>query len=252
MKLNKPDVSVVTITYNERENINLLIDVLENIFKRIKVKGEIIIVDDNSPDGTGEIVIKKNRVYKNINLITREKKLGIASAYKTGVENASGDIVVLMDADFSHPPSILPQLVKYAKMGYICCGSRYLGETKFSSDFLHVVGTYILNLWIRFVLKTSVKDNTLGYISIKRGILNKILNKGSKININPFDKILYQTPIILLGKSLGFSIKELKAPYKERSYGVSKLDSIKGFKIVFNDILYGLRIKLKLKGLKRL
>lgn len=252
MKSNKFDVSIVTVTYNERENINLLIDVIENIFQKIKVKGEIIIVDDNSPDGTGKLVIKKNKKYKNINLITRKEKLGIASAYKKGVDNAFGDVIVLMDADFSHPPAVLSQLINYAKQGYICCGSRYLGGTKFSSDFLHVVGTYMLNLWIRLVLKTGIKDNTLGYVSIKRNMLDKILNIGAKAGIKPFDKILYQTPIILLGKSLGFSIKEIKAPYKERSYGISKLDSIKGFKIVFNDILYTLSTKLKLKKLKRL
>src|SRR3989338_10457938 len=99
--------SVILPTYNEAENI---IDLIKEIKKNIKYKKEIIVVDDNSPDGTSKLVkdfITKNKK-SNVRLETRFKKRGLTNSIRRGIELAKGDVVVWMDCDFSMPPNVIP------------------------------------------------------------------------------------------------------------------------------------------------
>ncbi len=236
------DVSVVTITYNEKENINRLIEDIQILFKKKRLKGEIVIVDDSSPDGTGNVIKEKQRKYDNINLIEREGKQGIASAYRKGVEKSKGDVIITMDADFSHPPSKIMDLYSAAKNNILALGSRYVEGSKFEINLSHFIGTKLLNSWISFILKTKVKDHTNGFLGVKKEILTKICDYGDEKGNHPFDIILYGIPIVAFSRKLNIPVKEIVAPYVKRSYGESKISMIKGLKIVLGDILYAVKL----------
>ena len=116
---NNPQISIIVPTYNESQNI---IDILKSIRENIPkgVFTETIVVDDNSPDGTGKIVedyissIKK--IAENtIDVIHRKAKNGLASAILNGIQNAKGETIVVMDSDFSHPPQIIPKMIEALK-----------------------------------------------------------------------------------------------------------------------------------------
>src|SRR3989344_1979020 len=138
------DLSVITVTYNERENIRLFITTVNRIMNIAKIKGEIVVVDDSSPDGTSDVVLEMKKLFPNTVLVKRPGKMGIGSAYLRGFQAVQGDIAF---------------------------GSRYLGNTTFEVDFAHRMGTYILNFWSRLWLNTCVYDHTNGYIVVKRELL---------------------------------------------------------------------------------
>ena len=117
-------VSVVVPTYNEAENIKKLVPLLDSILKDYNY--EIIIVDDNSPDGTAEVAKKLAEQYP-VKVLVREKKLGLASAILCGFMNANGDVLGVIDADLQHPPELLGEMAKKIEDGYdIVIASRYV------------------------------------------------------------------------------------------------------------------------------
>src|SRR3989339_1856299 len=106
----KPDISIILATYNERGNIELLIPKIQDALNRKNI--EIIVVDDNSPDGTSKIVQNLQKKSKNIRLITRTREKGLASALLKGFDEARGDIFVVMDSDLAHDPHYLPGMLE--------------------------------------------------------------------------------------------------------------------------------------------
>lgn len=242
-----PDLSVITITYNERENVRLFITIVNRIFKENNLNGEIVIVDDNSPDGTSAVVEELKKLYPNTTLITRPKKLGIGSAYFTGFKAAQGNIVTFLDADLSHAPEVLPELYELATQGNIAFGSRYLGNTKFEADFAHRMGTYILNFWSRLWLNTGIYDHTNGYIAVKKEMLDTILSYGQQKKLNPFDHVLYGITVAAIAKKLNLPRGERKATYNKRRHGETKIPFWWGLKVVLDDLLYVLRVKSALR-----
>ena len=119
LKQNRAQVSIIIPTYNESENI---VQVLESIGEHLPkdIAVEAIVVDDNSPDGTGKIVEDyindpQNKAEYTVNVIHRETKSGLSSAILDGIQHSSGETVVVMDSDFSHPPKIIPELVEEIK-----------------------------------------------------------------------------------------------------------------------------------------
>ena len=130
-KGNKAQASIIIPTYNESENIiQVLKSIGEHLPKDIVV--EVIVVDDNSPDGTGKVVENyinetQNEAVYSINVLHRKTKSGLSSAILDGIQHSSSEIVVVMDSDFSHPPKVIPQLVEEIKTsGYdIVIASRY-------------------------------------------------------------------------------------------------------------------------------
>ena len=241
------DLSVITVTYNERENIRLFITTVNRILTDAKINGEIIVVDDNSPDGTSEVVQEMKKLFQNITLIQRPGKMGIGSAYFTGFKFAQGKVVSFLDADLSHAPEVLPELYGLAAQGNTVFGSRYLGNTKFETDFAHRMGTYMLNRWIRTLLKTGMNDHTNGYIVVQKEILNKILESGTQKNLHPFDHILYGITIAAIAKKLSIPCVERKATYNKRKHGETKIPFLWGLRVVFGDMLYALSVRSKLQ-----
>ena len=111
-------VSVVLSTYNEKENLANMVPLIEKIFTKSGIRGEIVVVDDNSPDGTSDVARKFGQEYGNVRLLWRPAKLGPGSAHADGYKFARGDIVVGMDTDFSHDPHDIPRFVAKIKEGY--------------------------------------------------------------------------------------------------------------------------------------
>jgi dolichol-phosphate mannosyltransferase len=205
-------VSIIIPTYNERENIEELIKRIFKISKNLSL--EVIVVDDNSQDGTAEIIKPLSKKYK-VKFLKRPKKLGLTSAILDGLKLAKGNVIGVMDADFSHPPEKIPELIKATKDNGIVIGSRYIknGKVKNRSIFRSAISwgaTIIAKLF--FGLK--IKDPLSGFFFCKRKILEK-----TSINAVGF-KILLN----ILVKNRNKKIKEIPYISIERKKGKSKFD----------------------------
>ncbi len=173
------DISIIVPTYNEAENIGRIIQKINQIFYSCGIQGEILIVDDNSRDGTRQIIKDLMVKFKNIALYEREKKLGLGSAYKFGFQRATSPILMEMDADLSHPPEYIPQFLNALKNAHFAIGSRYIpgGSVRNWSPFRKLVSSFANNL-ARIVLNLRLKDVTSGFRAYRRESLDQIdLNK---------------------------------------------------------------------------
>ncbi len=205
-------VTVVMPTYNEKENIAALIrDVLENV----KEDFEIVVVDDDSPDGTWKIVqdIKDKRV----RLIRRTQEKGLASAIRTGIEYSKGDIIVIMDTDFSHPPSKIPALVAATAKSDIALGSRHSKGGGMEASKARVILSKMTNLFARMFLGFEIKDYTGGFIAVRKEVFNdiKILNEWGEYGN-------YCIGFLYTAKKKGYKIVEVPFVYKYRTAGETK------------------------------
>ena len=120
-------LSLIIPTYNEKDNIRKLIDLLDKEFKKNKINGEIVVVDDNSPDKTGEVLEELKTKYQNLKIIHRKGKLGLSSAVLEGFKVAEGDILGVMDADLSHPTEKIHEMMRQIENNAdLVIGSRYV------------------------------------------------------------------------------------------------------------------------------
>ena len=220
-------ISVIIPTYNEKENIKKLILKIIDVFRANKLNGEIIIVDDNSPDGTGEIAEMLAKKYSQkypIKVIHRKGKLGLASAVIEGFNRSKGNILGVMDADLSHLPSAIPSLVKPIEKGIVdfTIGSRYVNNGKIIGwPFLRTLISKGATLIARHL--ASVKDPMSGYFFIKRSVIdNTCLNAHG-----------YKICLEILVKGNYSKVMEVPITFKDREKGSSKLN-----KQEFIDYLY--------------
>ncbi len=173
-------VVVVIPTFNERENVGILIEGIEDVFSKGGINGNILIVDDNSPDGTAEVVEELSEEYGNIELLRRKRKLGLGSAYRDGFRFAIGDmnadVVFEMDADLSHDPVSIPDFLKELEGDCdAVVGSRHVpgGEIQGWSMYRHLVsGT--ANTITKITLGIGVSDVTTGFRAYKAETLQTI------------------------------------------------------------------------------
>ncbi len=232
----KANVKTIVIlpTYNESENI---IPLIEKILS-LKIKNlEIIVVDDNSPDGTPILVKKiKNR---NVHLIVRKGEKGRGLASIEGFKKAvamNADSIIEMDADFSHNPKYIPLLIKEAKKYDVILGSRLIegsldSERKFSRRLI----TKLSNFYVRTILGLKIRDCNSGFRCFKRKVIENLLPDLKAKGPDSVQEILY------LAFKRGFSIKEIPIHFSERKKGKSKL----GAKQFINGLIVVLRLKFK-------
>ncbi len=176
-------ISIILPTYNEVENI---IPLIKTIGKVVGRPHEIIVVDDNSPDGTSEAVIgysKKKNKKQNIRLITRYKNRGLTNSIKDGIRASRGDVVIWMDCDFSHPPSLINKLLYKIDEGYdIAVASRFVkgGDFKRGKDenILAIILSRIMNYTIQILLGHHFGDYTSGFVAVKKNVFNKVKLRG--------------------------------------------------------------------------
>ena len=215
-------LSVIVPTYNESKNI---VGILDSLRKHLPIgtDAEIIVVDDNSPDGTGNIVEEyaKNSKKENIQsvqIIHRKTERGLSSAILAGIKYAKGESVVVMDSDFSHPPQTIPKMIEELhKSEYdIVVASRYVdgGSVKgwpFKRKIISKGATKIA----QHGLGIKIKDPMSGFFAFKRSIINNI----------KFDAIGYKILLEILVKARGVKVKEIPYEFINRKEGSSKLDT---------------------------
>ena len=168
--MNKEDlISVVLPCYNEQGNIIPLIEVIhKELFFCLH---EIIVVDDSSPDGTFNLV--KSKSYDFVRVFLRTSDASFAKSIRKGIEEAKGNIIVIMDSDFNHQPKYLPQLVRNIAFYDCVYASRFVYGGGMNNVFRNFF-SWAFNLFIRVLTRTYVTESLYGYISIKKEIISKL------------------------------------------------------------------------------
>ena len=209
-------ISVLIPTYNEIENIGNLI---ESIDKSLSGRSfEVIVIDDNSPDGTADEVRRLSEKYDNIKLLVRPEKMGLGSAYKDGLKTSLGDFIVEMDADLSHNPEDISRLINRLNPVDINIGSRYVpGGNIVGWSWHRRLISWGANHLARLVLGLNVKDITSGFRAYRREVFEKIAKHS---NLNGFD---FQIEALHIANKLGFKVEEVPIIFTDRESGESKL-----------------------------
>lgn len=208
-------ISLIIPTYNEKEGLPLLVKKIFEVLKSSSIEGEVVIVDDNSPDGTGETAEALGKEYP-MQVIHRSGKLGLSSAVFDGFKKAKGEILGVMDADFSHDPGIIPELVNaIVKSGAdIAVGSRYIkGGGIRNWPLKRVIISKVAVLMAKPL--TPVKDITSGYFLMKKEVIENV-------KMNPIGfKVLLE--VLIKGKYKKY--KEVPYFFTDRAAGKSKMNS---------------------------
>lgn len=209
----KQTVSIIIPTYNERGNIEKLVPEIFSSCKGLKAEIDIIIVDDNSPDGTALVAEELCKKY-NVRLIRRSRKLGLASAVIKGFKQSKSDILGVMDADLSHPPEVLPDMLKPILSGdaEVVVGSRYVRGGGVEVWPLHRrLMSKIATLMA--ALLTPVKDPMSGLFFLKKSVIKRVdlKAKGYKIGLEVLVKGRYR------------KVCEVPYMFRNRFYGKSKI-----------------------------
>ncbi|GAB4476477.1 MAG: polyprenol monophosphomannose synthase [Anaerolineae bacterium] len=211
---------VIVPTYNERENIERLVTMLLDLPLDIGV----IVVDDNSPDGTGQIADElAERHPGRVSVIHRAGKLGLGTAYLAGFDLALGQSgtrrVMTMDADFSHHPRYIPAMVEASREYDLVIGSRYVAEGG-TPDFplKRILLSSGANAFARTMLGLHAKDATAGFRCYRREVLEKL----------PLDSIFssgysFLIEMLYLVQQAGFSVGEVPIVFEDRKQGTSKI-----------------------------
>ncbi len=209
--------SFVIPTYNEKENISKLIPDIESVLKENGIDGEIIVIDDNSPDGTGQIAEDFNNRFDNVKVIHRKKKEGVGSARRLGFSLASKEIIISMEGDNTHNPKYIPQFIEKINEGAdLVIGSRYLPDSKILNwPLKRRIISKVANFIARFFAGVRLTDVTNGYRAFKRSMYQKITVDSSGYPFNM--EFACET------HSLGFKIVEIPIIFKDRETGKTKM-----------------------------
>ena len=217
------EISVILPTYNEEGNIGRLINAIKSELKNVDF--EIIVMDDDSKDNTPKII--DSMASDKIIAVHRIGKRGIFSAILDGVKISSGKYIVIMDADFSHPPRKLHEFLKYRGDYDLVVGSRFLKKSGIEAPFFRKVSTIILNKACNFISGLGIKDSTGGFHLIRKSKFRKLRFKYPTI-WGEFDlELLY------LAVKKGWKIKEIPFTYKFREEGPSKSENLLKYAYVY-------------------
>ncbi len=212
---------VVVPTFNERENLPPLAEKL----LALPVPGlELLVVDDNSPDGTGQIADELAAKDSRVHVLHRPGKMGLGTAYIEGFRWAlanGADVIMQMDADFSHDPSYVPQLYEKIQEYDAVIGSRYTKGGRLDERWS--VGRRLLSwwanrVWVHFVLRTPVKDNTGGFRAWRRATL-----LGMNLDRVRSNGYIFQVEITYIALRLGYHFAEVPIYFADRKWGKSKM-----------------------------
>lgn len=222
--------SVILPTYNERENLPIITYLLAQMFESNGLEWEIIIVNDNSPDGTQEVAKKLIKFYgpEHINLQPRAGKLGLGTAYMFGLKSVTGDFVIIMDADFSHHPEAIPQFIAKQKQGNydIVTGTRYADNGGvYGWNLKRKLISRGANFLASELLRPHVSDLTGSYRLYKKEVLQQI------IAVTKSKGYVFQMEMMVRARQLNFTVAEVGISFVDRLYGDSKLggDEIVGY-----------------------
>lgn len=208
------DVSVILPCYNERGNIVPLVSELLQVLEEWDF--EILVVDDNSPDGTADAIREAFAQDQKVRLIVRTEDRGLAKSVRAGIELARGDIVVVMDTDFNHDPAVVPLLCHVAERADIVIGSRFIFGGGMVNPWRYYA-SYLYNIGMRLTLGTRIDDNLSGLFAASRARISEL----------DFDKIFfgygdYFFRLLLKSQERKFLHIEVPAMYGSRLSGTAK------------------------------
>jgi len=210
-------ISAVLPTYNERDGIVELAAEILAVTRGERLEAEVLVVDDDSPDGTAAAAEEAFRDDPAVRVVVRRGERGLATAIWRGFQEARGDTLVVMDSDGNHDPALLPLMVRCAEDFDVVVGSRYvLGGGMLTSAFRYWA-SYAFNMLIRVVLAQRIHDNLSGYLAFRRGLLARL--DGAAIFYGYGDyaiRLLWQ---VVRG---GGRVLEIPTVYRFRKGGESK------------------------------
>jgi len=211
-------ITVVIPTYNERENIDKLASLILAQDERI----HILFVDDNSPDGTGEIADRLAAENSRVQVLHRAGKMGLGSAYREGFKialAASSDYIIEMDADFSHDPAMLPLFIEMMSRYDVVIGSRYTnGVSVVKWPIRLLILSYCASVYTRLITGLHLSDCTGGFKCFKRAVLESI-----DLGAVKSDGYSFQIEMNYRCHERGFTIGELPIIFVDRHAGSSKM-----------------------------
>lgn len=225
-------------TYNERKSVEIFIPKIFNLLPEV----HILIIDDNSPDGTAEEVKSLMIQYPNLSILERPQKTGLGNAYKDAIKKVLTDkeveLVVTMDADGSHDPEYLPVMFREISNHDLIVGSRYVGDGGIENwELWRKLLSKFGNLYSRILTGMKINDSTAGFMCIRKDLLGKV-------NFDEIDctgyAFLIEFKFYCLNK-LGAKFKEIPIIFKERGRGESKISN----KIIIEGIKAPLKIFMK-------
>ncbi len=222
------DIRVIVPTYNEKENIA---DLVQQILA-LPVNAQVIVVDDNSPDGTGQIADDLARQSARVSVIHRAGKLGLGTAYIAGFKKGlaeGADRLITMDADFSHNPAYIPGLVELANYYHITIGSRYVPQGGVKNwELRRRFLSWGANTFARTMLGLKARDCTAGFRCYHREVLQSI-------NLDQIFSNGYSFLVEMLFKSqrAGFTVGEIPIIFANRERGASKISQQEIYKAMY-------------------
>jgi dolichol-phosphate mannosyltransferase len=209
---------IIIPTYNEASNLTLLVDQILELHPDFS----IIIVDDNSPDGTGEIANRLSFKYSSVHVIHRPQKNGLGKAYIHGFKDAlakGADLIFEMDADFSHNPKYLQDFLEAIKRSDLVIGSRYLNGVRVEGwRFRRLLLSKLANMYVSYLMVKPVWDFTAGFRCYRRKVLESLDLEKIKS-----DGYAFQIEMTHLTFKNGFKVLEIPIIFKEREHGYSKI-----------------------------
>jgi dolichol-phosphate mannosyltransferase len=179
---------------------------------------EVLVVDDASMDGTGAAVSQEARRHPNVRLVQRSSKMGLSSAVLEGFARSTGGLVIMMDADLSHDPRVMPLLVEQVLMGSdVAIGSRYVRGGQLHGWPLHRrMGSLFITWWARAIFRLPVRDPLSGFAAFRREVLEELPTRFSARGFKLLLEVLVTQPSL--------RVSEVPITFVDRARGTSKLD----------------------------
>ena len=249
---NGVNVSVILPTFNERDNICDLVDAIHKELEPAGYAYEVLVVDDNSPDGTADVVRRRYAIQGSgtapiaagsrgvVRLFVRTQDKGLANSIRDGLLAAQGQTLVVMDTDFNHDPAMIPQMVDLLRYYDLVIGSRFVMRGGME-DRLRYHFSQFYNIFIRALFQTQIQDNLSGYFAIRRARLYSLAPLFPAIFYGYGD---YFIRLLLAAWRLDWKILEVPVFYILRRHGDSKT----GFWSVFKKYTAAV-LRLRLYGL---
>ena len=205
-----PPVSIVLATFNERENI---LDTIRGIFENLGPSTEIIVVDDDSPDGTWKLAQDLND--PRVKVIRRVGTRGLASAFNRGIMESRGSVVGWMDADMCMPPALLPGMVTLLDRYDVVVGSRYAPGGRDDRALLRVAASRLINGLATLVLGYGIRDYDSGFVVLRRSVFDRV-------TVIPTGYGAYFMEFLYTCRRKGLTVREVPYTFRDRQKGISK------------------------------
>jgi dolichol-phosphate mannosyltransferase len=233
-------VSVILPTYNEAGNIVNLVAAIKTQIPASWTR-EILVVDDDSRDGTLDLVRDAYRDDSEVKTILRTSDRGLAASIRTGIDAATGDYLLVMDTDFTHRPEEIPGMLHVVQIADLVNGSRFCPGGGMA-DTAHYMASFIYNLLVRFIIRTQIQDNLGGFWVADAALIRRL----------PFEEIFfgygdYYIRLLHFAQYAGMRVIELPSQYCERTSGTSKSNF---GKLLFQYSTMVLKLALRSSGKK--